>query len=239
MTFTPLARRSGRIAYRHRSSGEEWGFEDFSITRDAEGGRTQIAHCELAFGQDSVVRDSVLSVDAAFQPLDCFVRILNHGVPSGAGWFRFGENDVEYEGFTSEEGRISQRLPIVRPMRGFGIHALAGDGWLAANFPYDKGPGHTHFFGQNLLHSLHHFGATGPKLETSTSGLTYEAREMVDVPAGSFDCHRLSFAGMTNAHPPYTMWMSADGDFLYVKGVVEGYMDAVFELEELTGQCLA
>ena len=44
-----------------------------------------------------------------------------------------------------------------------------------------------------------------------------------------------AFVAMTNAHPPYVMWISADGDFLYVRGLVEGYMDSVFELEELHG----
>ena len=90
----------------------------------------------------------------------------------------------------------------------------------------------------SLLHSLHHFGATGPMLVSSTSGLLYEGEAMVEVPAGRFRCHRLAFAGMTNAHPPYSMWISADGDFLYVKGDVAGYMDSVFELTELQGEPL-
>jgi hypothetical protein len=34
------------------------------------------------------------------------------------------------------------------------------------------------------------------------------------------------------------MWISADGDFLYVQGVVEGYMDSLFQLEQLTGDAL-
>jgi hypothetical protein len=70
-------------------------------------------------------------------------------------------------------------------------------------------------------------------IATTGSGLEYQGRESVHVPAGKFDCHRLAFVGFTNAHPPYTMWVSADPDFLYVKGIVEGYMDSVFELSEL------
>ena len=235
MSFVALPRRHGRIGYRHRDGGAVWGFEDWSLTRDADGVRTLVAHCEMAFGEDAVVRDSTLSVDAAFQPLDAYVRVCNHGRWTGAGWFRFADDEAEGESWNAEDGRLSQRAAIQRPMRGFGIHALMGDGWLSATFPFDEGPGHEHFFGDNLLHSLHHFGATGPKLEVSTSGLRYEAREKVTVPAGTFDCHRVAFVGMTNAHPPYTMWISADdGDFLYVRGTVEGYMDSLFELEELT-----
>ncbi|QGN54440.1 hypothetical protein [Novosphingobium sp. Gsoil 351] len=232
--FQSLPARSGRIAYRHRD-GRLWGEETWSLTRDAKGNRCLTAHCEMAFGSDDVVRDSILAVDAEFQPLEAYVRILNHGVPTGSGWFRFAGDEAEGESFSNDAGRLSQRMAIERPMRGFGIHALMGDGWLSATFPFAKGPGTEHFFGRNLLHSLHHFGASGPRLEVSTSGLRYEARETITVPAGTFDCHRVAFVGMTNAHPPYVMWISADGDFLYVRGVVEGYMDSVFELEELRG----
>lgn len=233
MTFTPLPRRAGRIAYRRRADHGLWGSEEFAVTRDSDGNRTLVAHCEMAFGDDDVVRETTLSVDAGFQPLDAYVRILNHGRWTGSGWFRFADNEATGHGWNSEDGDWSAKTPIARPMRGFGIHALIGDGWLAAAYPYDKGPGSEHFFGDNLLHSLHHFGATGPRFEISTSGLRYDGIESVTVPAGTFECHRLGFVGMTNAHPPYTMWIGADGDFLYVRGVVEGYMDSVFELEEL------
>ena len=237
--FLPLAARSGRIAYRGRQDGELWGEESWTVTRDRSGNRCLTAHCEMAFGADEVVRDSILAVDAAFQPLEAYVRILNHGQPTGSGWFRFGETDAEGQSFSREHGRLSQHMPIQRPLRGFGIHALMGDGWLAASFPYERGIGHEHFWGTNLIHSLHHFGATGPKLEVTTSGLRYSAREVVEVPAGRFDCHKLEFLGMTNAHPPYAMWLSAEGDFLYVRGEVAGYMDSVFELEDLQGEPLA
>lgn len=237
--LSPLPRRRGRISYRHHSDQAEWGFEEFTLTRDAAGGRCLSVHCEMAFDAEQVVRETVLNVDAAFQPLDAYVRILNHGVPTGSGWFRFGDDLAEGESFTRDQGRISQRVAIEKPMRGFGVHALMGDGWLAAGFPFDRGAGHTHFLGnRNLLHSLHHFGATGPRLEISASGLTYIGRETIEVPAGSFDCHRLAFTGMTNAHPPYHMWISADGDYLYVQGVVEGYMDSLFVLEQLEGEPL-
>lgn len=237
--FAPLPRRSGCIAYRSASTGALWGTEDFTITRQSDGGRTLMVQCEMRHGDEDVTRFTTLAVDAAFQPVEAHVRILNHGKPSGSGWFHFTDSEAQAETATLAEGRLSQRRPLVRPMRGFGVHALIGDGWLATSFPFERGPGHTHFWGPSLLHSLHHFGATGPMLVTSTSGLTYEGRERVDVPAGRFDCHRLSFTGMINNHPPYTMWISADGDYLYVKGEVAGYMDGLFQLEHITGGPLA
>jgi hypothetical protein len=80
---------------------------------------------------------------------------------------------------------------------------------------------------------VHHLGATGPMIATSGSGLDYVGPETIEVPAGRFDCHRIRFAGLTNNHPPYDMWVTRDGDFLYVRGEVAGYMDSVFELESL------
>lgn len=230
--FAPLPRRRGRIDYRKRG-GASWGFEDWSMTRGADGLRVLAAHCEMTLGADNVVRDSILSVHADFHPHDASVRIMRDGRVSGTGWFRFTDDQAECESWTAAEGRISQRMAIARPLRGFGIHALQGDAWLAATFPYERGPDHEQFFGRNLLHSVHHLGATGPMLATTQSGLRYDGPETITVPAGTFDCHRISFLGFTNDHPPYTMWVSRDGDFLYVRGEVRGYMDSEFELVEL------
>jgi hypothetical protein len=235
VSFVPLPCRKGRITYRKRGTGELWGQDEIRIHRGADGLRVFTAHCEMRFGDEEVVRDSVLSVHADFHPHDAYVRIMHHGRVTGTGWFRFTDTEAVCESWTEAEGRISQTMPIQRPIRGFGIHAVQGDGWLGATFPYDKGPGHVQFFGRNLLHSLHHFGATGPFITTSQSGLRYVGPETVTVPAGTFDCHRIAFVGLTNDHPDYDMWLTRDGDFLYVKGEVAGYMDSVFELAELEG----
>lgn len=232
--FAPLPRLRGRVDYRRRADGARWGFEDWSITRGADGLRVMAAHCEMALGTEQVVRDSILSVHPDFHPHDASVRIMREGRVSGTGWFRFTDDTATCESWTADAGRVSQAMTIARPLRGFGIHAVQGDGWLAATFPYDRGPGHRQFFGRNLLHSVHHLGATGPMLTTTGSGLDYVAREEIDVPAGRFDCHRVRFVGLTNDHPPYDMWVTADGDFLYIRGEVNGYMDSVFELAELT-----
>jgi hypothetical protein len=234
MSQAYLPRLTGRVSYRNRSDGAKWGFEEWRITRDADGTRVMSAHCEMTFGEENVVRDSVISVLSDFHPRDAYVRIIRDGHLTGTGWFLFSDDEAQCEGWSVDNGRISQRMAIKRPIRGFGIHAVQGDGWLGATFPYDKGPGHTQFFGRNLLHSLHHFGATGPFITTSGSGLNYVGRETIEVPAGIFDCHRVRFIGLTNQHPDYDMWLSADGEFLYVKGVVQGYMDSDFLLETLT-----
>lgn len=232
--FVPLPRLRGRVTYRRCGDRAPWGFEDWSITRGSDGLRVMSAHCEMALGTEHVVRDSILSVHPDFHPHDATVRIMNRGRVTGTGWFHFTDGAATCESWTAEQGRVSQTMTITRPLRGFVIHAVQGDGWLAATFPYDKGPGHRQFFGRNLLHSVHHLGATGPMIATTRSGLEYVGRETIEVPAGRFDCHRVRFVGLTNDHPPYDMWVSADGDVLYVRGEVGGYMDSVFELSELT-----
>jgi hypothetical protein len=236
--FTPLPRRRGRIDYLANKDGSRWGFEEWTMTCGVDGLRVLNVHCEMRFAGEEVVRDSMLSVDSQWQPVESYVRIMNHGRMTGTGWFRFSGDAAECESWSEAGGRISQRLPITRPMRGFGIHAVQSDGWMAAGFPWDKGAGHTHFWSTSLLHSLHHFGATGPWLHPSTSGLRFEGEEEVEVPAGRFACRRVSFAAMTNNHPPYDMWISTDGDCLYVKGVVQGYMDSSFVLADLEGEPL-
>ncbi|WP_145960913.1 hypothetical protein [Sphingosinithalassobacter portus] len=205
------------------------------MTRGADGMRVLSAHCEMALDGVNVVRDSLLAVDGEYHPHDATVRIMNDGRWSGDGWFRFDEDIASCEAVSRSGGRVSQRVPISRPMRGFGQHALQSDAWLTATYPIEKGPGSQHFWGTNLMHSLHHLGATGPALEQTSSGLEFVGREAISVAAGDFTCFRMRLIGISNDHPPYDMWVTDDGDFLYVKGVVAGYMDSVFELESLSG----
>lgn len=236
MKFAPRPQRTGRIAYRDDDSGTLWGVEDFRITREPDGGRTLAARCEMELGDDAVIRDCSLTVDAAFQPRDAHVRIRNHGRQTGSGWFSLGDDTIIGESLSDNYGRLSQCEPIERPLRGFGIHAVQADGWMGAAFPFDRGEGAEWFAGHNPIHSLHHLGATGPRVEFSTSGLRYEGEEEIEVPAGRFRCRRLSWLGMTNDHPPYVMWISTCGDALYVQGRVEGYMNGRFQLESLSGE---
>lgn len=237
--YQPLPSRCGTVSYRNALSGELWGEERWTIRRGVDGMRVLTAHCEMALGVDHVVRDSLLAVDAAYHPHDGSVRIMNSGRWTGDGWYHFTDDLASCEAMSQDNGRLSQTMPITRPMRGFGQHALQSDAWLGATFPYDRGPGHVHFWGQNLLHSSHHLGATGPGLAVTYSGLEFVGEETITVPAGRFDCYKLRLVGITNDHPPYEMWLTRDGDFLYVRGLVQGYMASVFELETLEGAPLA
>lgn len=238
LSFTPLPARKGRIAYRKAASGTLWGGEEWRITREDDGTRTLSAHCEMALGDDAVVRDCVLSLDGEYQPREAYVRICNQGRRTGSGIYWLTKDTLEAQCQSDDDGRLSSTVPIARPLRGFGCHALQADGWLAAAFPFEQGEGSDWFPGRNPNHSLHHLGATGPGVELSESGLRYHGREDVTVPAGTFACRKMELVGIVNDHPPYYFWVTTDGDCLFVKGVVEGYMDSVFLLETLEGETL-
>ena len=61
--------------------------------------------------------------------------------------------------------------------------------------------------------------------------------ETITVPAGTFDAHHLRYvdtAGqLPEEHPVYDVWCSADGDFIFLRGEVGGYMQTFYELIEL------
>ena len=46
---------------------------------------------------------------------------------SASGWFRFAATLVECESHSPTMGRVSQRLPLARPIDGFGTHPVVAD----------------------------------------------------------------------------------------------------------------
>jgi hypothetical protein len=227
-----IRRRTGRTVYLDGQRAP-WGFEDWAINHGQDGLRTLTAHCELTFHGEHITRDLVQSVHPDFQPHDGYVRLMIDGRYRGMGWFQFDGRGVACESHSTLDGRLSQRMELPQPVRGFGTHALQGDAWLAARFDYSKGPG-VQRFNTNPMCSTHHLGATGPYVMTTNSGFEYVGVETVTVPAGTFACHRIRFVGTSNNHPPYDMWVTTDGDFLFIAGEVGGYMAARFELVTLS-----
>ena len=90
-----------------------------------------------------------------------------------------------------------------------------------------------------MLTSPDHRGATGPMLFALGFGLEFVGRESVTVAAGTFDAFHFRYvdtAGqLPEEHPPYDVWCSADGNYLYLQGGVGGYMQTRYELVELRG----
>lgn len=228
----------GKILYTSKKPdrlGQERGRESFIITVHTDGKRTLRAHCEID-DPPTVLRDVVLSLDADNYPLDCFVRLTIDDRFEGSGWMRFSENHAETESFNINDGRISQRLDLEQRTRWLASHPIAGDAMAFSIFDLGNGPGKT-FFPDMMVTSPDHRGATGPLLFKLGFGIEYLGDETITVPAGTFDAHHLRYvdtAGqLPEEHPLYDVWCTTDGDFIFLRGEVGGYMQTFYELIEL------
>jgi len=228
----------GKILYTSNKPerlGQERGRESFIITVHNDGKRTLRAHCEID-DPPTVLRDVVLSMDADNYPLDCFVRLTIDDQFEGSGWMRFTDNCAETEMFNSKDGRISQRLELERRTRWLTGHPIIGDALCLCVYDLARGPGRA-FFPDMMVTSPDHRGATGPLLFKLGFGIEYVGDERLTVPAGAFDAHHFRYvdtAGqLPEEHPEYDIWCTADGDYIFLRGAVGGYMQTFYELIEL------
>lgn len=223
------------ISHKPDRMGQERGREFFMINTHTDGSRTIIAHCEID-DRPSVMRDITYSLDKDWYPTDCFVRLTVADRFMGSGWFRFGPDFAECEAWTSLEGRVTQRMETHGRLKTFQNHAIACDAWHMRLFDRDRGPG-IQSIDEMLLSSPDHRGATGPMLFRIGMGVEYVGEESIEVQAGKFDALHYRFVaspGLPQEHPPYDVWCTNDGDFIFLKGAVAGYMQTYYELVELT-----
>ncbi|MEZ5498205.1 MAG: hypothetical protein R3E77_02115 [Steroidobacteraceae bacterium] len=227
----------GKILYTSKKPerlDEERGREYFRIDVHGDGTRSCIAHCEID-DRPSVMRDISYSLDRDWMPTDCFVRISVNDRFTGSGWFRFRPDEAECETWTAADGRISQTMTLAKPLRTFQNHAIACDAWHLRLIDRNR-PGVVQRIEQILLSSPDHRGATGPMLYSIGLDLVYVGEEKITVAAGTFDALHYQFvsnAELPEEHPPYDVWCSNDGDFLFLRGQVAGYMQTHYELVEL------
>ena len=178
----------GRIAYLSKKPDrmdQERGRERFTITVHSDGHRTCMAQSEID-DRPSVMRNTALTLDENWVPLDCFVRISVGDRFMGSGWFRFTEDEAECETYTAIEGRVSQKMSLIERPRAFVDHAIICDAWVLKMFDLSKGPG-IQSFPQLLLSSPDHRGATGPLLFRIRPSIEYVGEEKITVGAGEFD----------------------------------------------------
>lgn len=215
---------------------EERGREYFTLTQQPDGTDVLHAHCEID-DEPMVVRDVVQALDhKTSAPRDCHVRITVGHKFEGSGWFRFHKDFVECETLSQRDGRISQRIDVDTPTMWMQCHPIVGDALLMKLYDITQGPG-KHFFGDVMLSSPDHRGATGPMLYPTGMGIRYVGVESIEVIAGRFDAHHFQVvdtAGqLPEEHPPYEVWCTADDDYILLKARAEGYMQTHYELTEL------
>lgn len=241
----PHTRIRGTLRYtsdKPERKGQERGREHFTITRHADGRRTLRAYVEID-DAPNVMRDVTLSVGADWRPTDCFVRLSVGDRFMGSSWFQFSDREAVCEGFTVNEGRISQRMPLKAPIDAFGTHPIQGDAWLMSMVPLDQ-PGTLRKYHNILMCSLDHRGATGPILMPHHLGvpIAFEGRERITVAAGTFDALHFRLTETAEdatdtrnepgKHPPYHLWVTADGEYVMLLAYVTGYMMTRYELTE-------
>lgn len=214
---------------------EERGREYFTINVHSDGKRTCIAHCEID-DRPSVMRDITYSLDEDWYPMDCFVRIVVNDRFMGSGWFRFAADYAECETYTALDGRVTQRMETNGRLATFQNHAIVCDAWHMHLFDLSKAGQGVQSIDEMLLSSPDHRGATGPMLFRIGFGVEYVGEETIDVEAGHFDALHFRFVsspGLPEAHPPYDIWCTNDGDFIFLRGDIGGYMQTFYELVEL------
>ena len=237
---------TGTIRYTSRKPdrlGAERGRERFMITVHGDGRRTLRAHCEID-DAPNVMRDVVLTVDNQWVTRDAFVRLSVGDQTVGSSWFRFTDLYAECEGWTSERGRISERVDYAAPPILFGTHPIQGDAWHLSRIERSQGPA-VHHQAAFLMSSLDHRGATGPSLVWHPAGFPIEfvGETSVTVKAGTFAALHYCYgergstklgSNETHEHPPYEVWTTADGEFVLLQAKVDGYMLTHYELTELS-----
>lgn len=205
------------------------GREDWDVTVNDDLRTLRSRGRVEEIGWAPVMRDVVQSVDKDFHPHDAFARITVGGEFRGTAWYTFSDSVAHCESYTVAEGRLRQTLPISRAMRGFGTHSLQADAWLVARYDFQKGPG-IQSFERNLMTSLDHRGASGPRFMLTNSRLQYFGIEPIEVPAGKFDCHHFAFVGTSHGYPPFHLWVTADGHFFFVHATLGGERAKRFDL---------
>lgn len=232
----------GEIRYTSRKPermNAQRGREYFTITKHRDGRRTLRAHAEID-DAPNVLRDVTLTLDKDWITRDAFVRLCVGDESSGSSWFRFEDTFAQCEGYTTERGRISERVDYEKPGDLFGAHPIQGDAWHVQSLDRSNGPC-VKVFDKFLMSSLDHRGATGPSLVWHDPGMVVEfiGEERVTVEAGAFDALHFCYgdrhkkglgAEKGEEHPVYDIWTTADGDFILLKAGVGGYMMTHYEL---------
>lgn len=230
----------GKILYTSKKPermNEERGREYFTLTQQPDGVDVLLAHCEID-DAPPVIRDVSVALDhKTSAPLDCSVRLTVGDKFEGSGWFRFSNRAAECEMINHRDGRVSQKIDIDKPITWMQTHPIFADGLLMKLYDLSEGEG-SQPVSDIMLSSPDHRGATGPMLFPMRHSLDYVGEEEITVGAGTFRARHFQVTGTAEAlpeeHPPYSVWVTADDDYILLKAAVGGYMQTHYELMELT-----
>lgn len=216
--------------------GAERGREWFLLNQQSDGVDVLLAHSEIDDEPD-VARDVMLAMrHEDSSPLDCSVRLSVGGRFEGGGWIRFEDGRATCEYHRREDGRGGQAIDTAGRVPWLQAHPIIGDALLMRNYDLTRGPG-KQSIPELFLTSPDHRGATGPELFKMGLSLVFVGEEPLEVAAGRFAALHFQVTdtarGLPREHPPYDLWCTADGDYIFLQAIAGGYMQNRYELIEL------
>lgn len=215
----------GVVRYTGDESGER-GRERFAVTVHGSGERTIRAVCEM--DDSEVLRDVTYTVDAAWRPVDAFVRLTVKDRFYGSGWFNFRDGYAECEAYTADLGRISQRVETSGRARSFGPHPVTCDIWHLGQVHDQREEGKVFALAEALMSSPLPNGASGPMLSREPLRARYHGQETITVPAGEFRCEHWSY--LLKDAPEEHVWYL--GDDLVIVRIRWDLLATTYELAE-------
>lgn len=205
------------------------------MTYHTDGKVVMRATCELELPAPKVLRDVVCGYDAQGREEDAYVRLVVADRFLGVGWYRREGDELTLEAWSTEGGRVSPRVSSDSSVEDLGLHPVVSDGYICRHVDVRKGPHKRRVKLQAV--SLDQRGATLPVIASMDAVIAYLGDEEVTVAAGTFKTHHYQYleAGtgtMAEPYPPIDVWVTADGDYVYVKGQIGGTFMSEYELVE-------
>ncbi|MGE0131192.1 MAG: hypothetical protein AB7U82_24190 [Blastocatellales bacterium] len=196
----------GRLSYRRKSTGIEYGREDWSLTRNRDS--TVTMRC-LAMTDDSkLVRDVIYTRSRDGHPIDAFIRLQAADRLTGAGYFRVhaGRMDVITDGAAS--GHSVQTISVPTDFFSIMTRALMLDAWIYFNYDRAKGGEQLRTFYKTSD------GAEGPLGRMETCRVKLIGEEEVGVPAGNFKAAHFQVTTDTPKSSVADIWVAGEDRIL-------------------------
>ncbi|MEM6683164.1 MAG: hypothetical protein AAF607_13080 [Pseudomonadota bacterium] len=209
---------TGRITYCNAADVQN-GVEHFSITKLPSGITSLNATCEI--WDDALVRQCLLTLDAADQPINACVQTFEHGLLLGSATYRFEPNQA----MCSWPGAAAQSALDYR-IEFFGTHALINDGWLAKALPADRSEA---FLKRMATCSHQPNGGGAPGLLATSAHLARGPKTQIDLGFHTFDV--LHYSVRYGDFPPLDMWVCVQTGILV--RLTWDYTGDCFQLEAL------
>lgn len=209
------------------------GLERFFLTEHQNGAVTIRTISELEIPRPKILRDVISSYDARGAVTDCHLRVSVADTLMGTAWYFVDGDDLEMHSYSPETGRQMQRAAYPGGTEGFGTHPVFNDGYLFKALNVARGP-HKRQVSLYFV-SPDHRGATPPVIAPISVWMEYVGDETVTVSAGTFETRHFRYIdeggpGASERHPDIDVWVTADRDYVYVKGEIGGYFMSSYEL---------